>query len=254
MTVARSFFPVFNGSSMSLLSLLYPLRLAPRDSTKRNNMIKIMVFDPELLAREGIKSIVDSHKDLTIVHDADSPHQLLCGLLQTDVDVIVMEIPSILPAIGLIRQLRKLLARSSILIFTCRPERDFALRFFRAGASGFVHKNNSNEELITAIRRVAAGKPYMSEATRELLALSLSSLDKERPHNHLSDRDFDILCMIADGNSPSRIAEIVHVTPATINSRKCKLMRRLCLRNMADVVKYAVTNQLIEESAGSRWL
>jgi two-component system invasion response regulator UvrY len=210
-------------------------------------MINILISDPNLLVREGIKEILSTMKDIGNINEASDIQDIPKNANEFKIDVAILEITAASErTIGAIRETRKTAPSTNIVVYTLCPERHFAVRALHAGARSFLHKACTNCELVNAIRRAAAGNVYLNENLRELLARSLDSDETESSHDKLSERDFDILCLIASGVPSLKIAKLVHVSTATVQLRKNSLMRQLSLDTVSDLVKYAVNNRLID--------
>lgn len=224
-----------------------------RNHLHRNKTFSVMIADPEQLVCEGIKQLLSTHHYLQVIHEAQDFTQVQAFLQDQRPDVLILEIGIARHGgVHVVRELIQSHPDLHILVMSDRCERSFALRAFRAGASGFVNKEYASEELAEAVLTVACGRPYVSETVRELLAESVAGGHARRLHDQLSDTDFDIFCLIANGIPISKVATICHVTPAAIRSRRNKMMQKMLLRTDAEIVAYAIENNLIEQGTFSR--
>jgi two-component system invasion response regulator UvrY len=222
---------------------------ASRNVHEEKKMTSIMIVDSELFVREGIKHMLAACADLQIVSEAHDSQQALQQLGKCRPDLVIVEIAMAEHCgVGMVRELKNHAPHLKILVMSYRRESDFALRCMRAGASGFIRKDCCATELTCAVRVVANGRPYVSETVSELLASSIIESGGQRLHDKLSDSDFEIFCLIASGTSTARVADIFHVSIAAVRSRRSKMMDRMYLRTTADVVEYAVKNDLIERT------
>jgi len=212
-------------------------------------MINVMIADSELFIREGIKNMLAPSGDVHIVCESENVSENNHLLKTYKPDVIILEIAMAEHCgVRIVRQTRQLFPASKILVMSYRRERDFALRAFRAGARGFVRKDCSSDELMLALRTVAKGRPYISEAVSELLAESITEETSPRPHDQLSDSDFEMFWMFANGKPTARVAHLCNVSIAAVRSRRSRMMERMYLHTEADLIEYAVRNQLIDRT------
>lgn len=209
-------------------------------------MIRVVIGDADLFAREGMKHMLSKHDDICIVGEADSFAGTLQTLRQTQADVCIVEIAmNGHCGLQLIRALKSHFPDTPFLIVSYRTERDFALRCMRAGASGFVSKDCSDQQLSGALRTAAARRPYISEAVSELIAESII-IGKGQGHQHLSDLDFEILCLLANGMSVAVTARLCDTSVNAVRTRKNNIMDKLHLHSDVDLVQYALQHQLID--------
>ncbi len=209
-------------------------------------MIRVVIGDSDLFAREGVKQMLSKHEDIYIVEEAETFSETLQCLGKAQADVCIVEIAMAGHCgLQLLRALRQQFPNMPFLIVSYRTERDFALRCMRAGASGFVSKDCSDQQLAGAIRIAAARRPYISEAMSELIAESII-IRKGRGHQNLSDLDFEILCLLANGMSISMTARHCDTSVSAVRTRKNNIMDKLDLHSDADLVQYALQHQLID--------
>jgi DNA-binding NarL/FixJ family response regulator len=126
------------------------------------------------------------------------------------------------------------------------PEDQFAKRTLKAGASGYITKDSLPDEILMAIRRVASGRKYVSQSLAEKLAADLDEHSEKNPHDILSDREFQILKLIASGKSQSEIANELTIGVSTVNTYRSRILEKLNIRNNADLIRYAFENKLVE--------
>lgn len=212
-------------------------------------MISVIIGDPDLFAREGIKQLLAKHGDLRVTGEAQDFFGVLQRLHECRPDVCILEIAMAGHCgLRLVRELKIQAARTPILVMSHRTERDFGLRAIRSGAAGFISKNCSDQQLAGAIRVAAQHRPYISETVSQLIAESIVVGTAERAHQELSDMDFEILCLLANGTPVSTIADICNASVNLIRARKSNILDRLHLHTDVDLVRYALKNQLIDHS------
>lgn len=210
-------------------------------------MIKILIGDDHILIREGLKKILKAAADINVVAEASDARGVLESLKKESVDVVVLDIS--LPGkngIELLKDLKLQNAKLPVLMLSMHPEDRFAVRALKAGASGYITKESAAEELIKAIRKVVQGRKYVSPTLAEKLAFNLDIDTDKPPHESLSDREYEVLCLIATGKSVREIAEQLHLSMSTVNTYRARILDKMKMRTDAELIRYAVQNQLID--------
>ncbi|MFP4368593.1 MAG: response regulator [Candidatus Kapaibacterium sp.] len=210
-------------------------------------MIRIMIVDDHAVVRKGLKQIFEEHPDLQVVDEAGSGNQLLDKLKKTECDVIILDIS--MPGKDGIDTLKDIKAERPdmpVLIFTMYPEEQYAVRVLKAGASGYLNKENEPEELIKAIHKVAQGRKYISSFLAELLASNLEIDGKKPLHESLSDREFQVMCMIASGKTVTQVARELSLSINTISTYRIRIMEKMNMSNNAEITHYAIKNRLVD--------
>ncbi|MCF7803526.1 MAG: response regulator transcription factor [Candidatus Marinimicrobia bacterium] len=210
-------------------------------------MFKIFVADDHDLIREGFKNVINSEMDMEVVGEAKNAGDVIDFLHHQDCDVVVLDIT--MPGrsgLDVLKEIQSLDTRAKVLILSMHPEDRFAIRTLKAGAAGYITKEKAPDELVKAIRKVVAGGKYVSESLAENLIDALSGQDKGPPHIQLSDREYEVFELIAQGISTSNIAEKLSLSQSTINTYRIRVLDKLNMKNNAEIVKYAVNHGLIE--------
>ncbi len=210
------------------------------------DQLKIFVADDHLLIREGLKKLLLYETDLKIVGEADNPGDTFSFITQNDVDVLILDIN--LPGksgLDVLKELKVFKPDLHVLILSMYPEDQFAERSIKAGASGYLTKETATEELITAIRKVAKGGKYISPRLAEKLA-SKKETRYEHLHESLSDREFQVLKLMASGKSQISIAAELKLSTSTVNTYRSRILNKLDLRTNAELIHYAMENKLID--------
>jgi DNA-binding NarL/FixJ family response regulator len=209
-------------------------------------MINILIADDHVLIREGLKKILKSEPDMTLVGEASNTHELFAQLPKLPVDIVLLDI-SMPGESGLdaLKELRSKYSGVAVLILSVHPEHRFAVRALRAGAAGYIKKESAVEELVQAIRRIVAGGKYVSTSLAEYLAEELET--NGRPlHETLSDREYQVMCLLASGKKSSEIAEQLSVSLSTINTYRNRIMEKMKMQSNVELTRYAIENGLIE--------
>jgi DNA-binding NarL/FixJ family response regulator len=211
-------------------------------------MIRVLLADDHNIVREGLRRIVEEDGDLRVVAEAGDGREVLGLLRETDPDVAVIDIsmPGMdgLEVIGRIRTERPSLP---VLILTMHEEEQYVVRAIGAGARGYVTKRSASEELVEAIRKVHAGGRYLTESAAEFLAVRLArGQEGLGPLDALSNREVQVLRRLALGQTNREIAEAYCLSTKTVDTYRARLLKKLNLRNNADLSRFAIQTGLIE--------
>lgn len=208
--------------------------------------LKIFIADDHLLIREGLKKLLVYETDLKIVGEADNPNDTLDYINNNEVDILILDIN--LPGksgLDILKQLKMFKPELHVLILSMYPEEQFAERTLKAGASGYLTKESAPDELINAIRRVARGGKYISHQLAEKLIFKKDA-EYELPHQSLSDREFQVLKLMARGKSQVDISSELNLSTSTINTYRSRILEKLGLKTNAELIHYALQNKLID--------
>lgn len=208
--------------------------------------MKILIADDHAIVRRGLKQILtDEYETLTVGEAADA-NEALRLVREQDWDIVVLDI-SMPGRSGLeaLKELKQLRPQVPVLILTTHPEEQYAIRVFKAGAAGYMTKESASESLIEAIRQVRAGGRYVSPALADMLAASLGR-DPEKPlHESLSDREYQVLCMIASGRAVGQIAEELSLSVKTISTYRARILEKMGMKTNAELTHYAISKGLL---------
>jgi DNA-binding NarL/FixJ family response regulator len=210
-------------------------------------MIRVMIADDHAIVREGIRQILLETDDLVPAHEAGCASEVLDEAMARPYDVILLDIS--MPGRGgleVLKQLKSLRPEVRVLILTMHPEEQYAIRALRAGASGYLTKSNAPDELIAAIRKIAAGQKYVTPTLAQKLADVLEEDPRDPLHESLSDREFQVLRMIASGRTVTEIAEELSLSVKTISTYRARVLVKLKMRTNAELTHYAFQNHLVE--------
>ena len=210
-------------------------------------MIRVFIADDHPLVRKGLRELLNEELDLKVVGEGTNSSDVLDGLSKHAVDVLVTDFS--MPGrsgFDLVADAKRMNAKLKILILSIHPEDRFAVRAIKAGASGYITKDSPPEELVAAIRKVADGRKYVSQRLVERLADELEKDTERQPHESLSDRELQIMCMIAQGKRVKQIADDLNLSFRTINSARARIMRKLGMKSNVEMTYYALKNGLID--------
>jgi two-component system invasion response regulator UvrY len=211
-------------------------------------MIRTIICDDHPIVREGVRVVVNDSKDVVLEDEASNGQELLEKIRKRSFDVIILDISFSEGPDGLeiLKEIKAERPQSAVLILSMHPEELSAVRALRDGAAGYVVKGIGPAALLTAIRKVAAGGKYISPALAELLAMDIESARVKPAHENLSDQEYKVLCLLAEGKTLSGTAREMGLSPSTVGTYRSRIMGKLGLKNNADLVRYALKNGLIE--------
>lgn len=210
-------------------------------------MIKIFVADDHSLIREGIKNIISREYDMSVVGETADPLKIIELTQQIKPDLLILDLS--MPGksgLDVLKEIKSVSPETKVLIMTMLPEDQFAKRTLKAGASGYLTKDSAPDELVSAIRKIINGKKYISPSLAEKLADDLDETSPKEPHELLSDREFQVLKMIAAGKSQTEIADELSIGISTVNTYRARILEKLNLHTNAELIHFAYNNKLIE--------
>ena len=210
-------------------------------------MIRLFIADDHPIVREGLKRIITECSDMELVGEAVNGDQVLAGCTSDIVDVLLLDISMTgLGFFEIIRRLRLKRPELRILVLIIHSEDHYAVRSIRAGAAGYLSKERSSEELAEAIRHVYRGKTYVTATLAEKLVLELDPGQKKQVHEMLSDREYQIFRLLGSGKRITDIAAEVALSPKTVSTYRTRIFQKMNFRNMAELIRYAVDNNLAD--------
>ncbi len=210
-------------------------------------MIKILIADDHSVVRAGLKQIISGIPDMAIVDEAGNANVVIDKIRNNDYSVVVLDIA--MPGKSGLDTLKEIKAERPglpVLMLSMYPEDQYAIRVLKSGAAGYLTKESAPEELVTAIRTVANGKKYISPSLAEKLVINLDSDGKKEPHELLSDREYQVLRMIASGKAVSEIADELSLSVKTISTYRSRVLEKMNLKNNAELTTYAIQNNLVD--------
>lgn len=211
-------------------------------------MIRLMIVDDHELIRLGIRGMVENEEGITVTDEAKSGDELLEKLETQDYDVILLDIS--MPGrsgIEILKQMKELGYKIPVLILSIHLEKNYALRALRAGAAGFLNKKVDSEEIVRAIRKIHSGKRYITDIVADKLADELSVDPEVLSHERLSDREYEIMLLLAKGYSLMQIGEKFNISPKTVTTYRKRVMEKMNFENNADMTRYALEFALLDE-------
>jgi DNA-binding NarL/FixJ family response regulator len=210
-------------------------------------VIKVLVADDHAIVRRGLRQILAETADILVGGEAATAADVRQLVREQRFSVVVLDI-SLPGASGLelLADLRKERPELPVLVLTVHSEDQYAVRAIKSGAAGFLTKESAPERLIEAVRKVAAGGRYVSEAVAERLASALANDRKGAPHERLSDREFEILKMLASGRTVSEVAHDLSLSVKTVSTHRTRILKKMDMRTNAELTSYAVRRRLVD--------
>uniref|UniRef100_E1T5H5 Two component transcriptional regulator, LuxR family n=1 Tax=Burkholderia sp. (strain CCGE1003) TaxID=640512 RepID=E1T5H5_BURSG len=211
-------------------------------------MTRVLVADDHALVRDGLRHILKSASGFEVVGEASDSASTVALIRTCAADVLVLDLS--MPGrngVELIKQIKDEKPALRILVLTMHAEQQYAVRAFKAGASGYLTKESASAELVSAVAKVAAGGVYVSLAMAERFAQSLNEPTDLLPHQRLSDREFDVLKRIAAGQTITEIATELCVSAKTVSTYKTRILEKMQMPHEAALVRYAMRHKLVND-------
>lgn len=209
-------------------------------------MLRILIADDHTIVRKGLKQILLEEFSNAVIDEVPDAEELIKKVMAQKWDVVVSDL-SMPGRSGLdaLQQIKSSYPDLPVLILSIHPEEQYALRALKSGAAGYLSKDTVPDELVKAVKKVLLGKKYISQAIAEKLADSFSSASTRQPHETLSDREFDVMKLLANGKSVSDIADMLSLSVTTVSTYRARVMTKMNLKSNSDLTKYAIENKLI---------
>lgn len=210
-------------------------------------MIRVIIADDHPIIRAGLKQILADAGDIEAAGEAASGAELLKAVTREDYDVVLLDLsmPG-MDGLDVLKQLKIDRPRLPVIILTVHPEAHYALRVLKAGASGYLTKESAPDQLIAAIHKVGRGGKYISPALAEQIAFALDTDVQKPSHETLSDREYQVMTLIASGKSVSEIAEELTLSVKTISTYRARVLEKMGMKTNAELTHYAVANGLVD--------
>ena len=209
-------------------------------------MLRILIADDHTVVRKGLKQILLDEFPGAKIEEVPDAEGLIKKVMQGKWDIVVSDL-SMPGRSGLdaLQQIKISHPGLPVLILSIHPEEQYALRALKAGAAGYLSKDTAPDELVKAVQKVLLGKKYISQSIAEKLANTLSVKTDKFLHENLSNREFDVMKLLANGKSVSDIADILSLSVTTVSTYRARVMTKMNLKSNSDLTKYAIENKLI---------
>lgn len=206
-------------------------------------MIRVLIADDHKIVRDGLRRILAATSDIEVVAEAASGDETLALVKANDYDVAMLDLsmPG-LAGIALVKRLKAEKPKLRVLVLSMHGEHQYAARALKAGASGYLTKDSASEQLVGALRKIAAGGVHISDAA----AASLVGSAQPAAHEGLSDREFEVLRLLVEGLGPTEIGEKLHLSVKTVSTHKTRILEKLKVGSTAELVRYALQHKLVD--------
>ena len=214
---------------------------------EKESSIKVLVADDHEIVRQGLKTIISEHSDLSIAGEAENGNQVLKILKKTKVDVVLLDFD--MPeknGLDTLVELKALYPKLPVMILSIFPEDHYGTRFLKAGASGYLQKSSATDQLIDAIRKVFNGGKYISSALTDKLVTGLNKDKEQFLHESLTDREFQVFRLLATGKKLKEMADELCLSINTISTYRSRILQKIDMSSNADVIRYAIKNKLVK--------
>lgn len=209
--------------------------------------IKILIADDHAIVREGLKQIVAEEVDMIVAGEAETGEQLIRLIDKDNWHIVILDIN--MPDRNGLEILKDIKARYPmlpVLILSMFSEEQYGIRAIKAGASGYLKKVSAPDELVKAIRKIVSGRKYITETLAEKLAENLGETKTALLHEKLSDREFEIMCSIAQGKTAEEIADELAISINTFYTYRNRILEKLSMKSNVEITQYAIRNKLID--------
>lgn len=209
-------------------------------------MIKIIIADDHEIVRAGLKQIISDHPELLVKGEAKDGQELLDEVRKNKYDVVLLDIK--MPGrsgLEILKQLKSEKPTLPVIVLSMHPEDQYAVRTIKAGASGYLTKETAAEKLVHAIKKVFNGGKYISPSLAERLADSIANDKENPPHEYLTDREFQVICMIASGKTVTEIAKELFLSVKTISTYRQRILEKMSMKNNSELTHYVIDNNLL---------
>ncbi len=210
-------------------------------------MIRVVVVDDHAVVREGLKRIISENPGMAVTGEAGDGHEALKLIRGGACDVVLLDIT--MPnksGLDVLKELRTEVPRLPVLVLSMHSEDQYAVRVLRAGAAGYLTKESAPAKLVQAIRKVVRGGKYVSPSLAEKLVSDLGTDTERPPHEVLSDREYQVLCLIASGKTVSEIGAELALSVKTISTYRVRILEKLRMKNNAEITRYAIKERLVD--------
>jgi len=209
--------------------------------------MKILIADDHPIVREGLKQYVKTLDEVKLIDEAVNGNEAWAKIKDGSFDIVILDVS--MPGMSGLDVLQKIKERNlqtRVLILSVHPQEQYAIHAFKLGASGYISKDNAYDELTLAIRQIASGSRYISSAFAEKLAFNGFDSDTQELHDKLSERELQVMVMLAKGKSVTEIAEEIFISDKTVSTYRTRILEKMGMKKNAELTIYAIRNNLIE--------
>lgn len=210
-------------------------------------MLKVLIVDDHAMIRVGLKQVLLKVFGGAVIGEAENAQEALIQVRAKQWDLVIMDIT--MPGrsgLDALQDVKLARPKLPVLIMSMHGEDQFALRVLKAGAAGFISKHSPPEELVKAIQKILAGGRYVSPSVAEKMVLNLGRETGKPPHESLSEREFQVMCMFAMGKTNKQISEELSLSVKTISTYRARILEKMNMQSNAELTRYAIKNELVE--------
>jgi DNA-binding NarL/FixJ family response regulator len=223
------------------------LRWTISDQVQILDMKRILIIDDHAVVRSGLRGIIGAQTEPTLFGEAGTPQEAINLARQQEWDLAILDLSlEGQSGLELLKELKQIRPKLPVLILSMHSEEQYARRAFKTGAAGFVTKDSPQIELVKAINKVLTGGRYVSSALAEKLVEYLEGDTDQAPHEALSNREFEVMRLLASGKTVGEIAALLSLSDKTISTYRARVMEKMGMKTNADLARYAVQNQLVD--------
>ncbi len=209
-------------------------------------MIKVLIADDHAVVRRGIRQILSEDSFIEVLGEASNSEEIMEQLYDQEWDVLILDL--IMPGKNGLDSLIEIKQRKpdlKVLVLSMHPEEEIAIRALKTGASGYLNKDSVPSELIRAVRKIHAGGRYISGSLAESIFMSVNKDSSPEPHKELSEREFQVLCLIASGNTLSDIADELSISVKTVSTYRTRILEKMAMKTNVELTHYAIKHKLV---------
>ena len=208
--------------------------------------VRIIVADDHAIYREGLKQVIETTIDMTVVDEAVNGQELLSKVQNNDYDMVILDIT--MPGrngLDVLVDLKNIKPKLPVLVLSMHPEEQFALRAYKSGASGYLTKSSPSTELLDALYKISQGKKYVSSDLAESLVTGLSDVSQQELQHSLSNREYQVMSLIGSGKTVGKIADELALSVKTVSTYRAHILRKLNMSNNAEITRFVIENNLL---------
>ncbi|HYE56075.1 MAG TPA: response regulator transcription factor [Chitinophagaceae bacterium] len=209
-------------------------------------MLKILIADDHAIIRKGLKQILLEAYPSAMIEEAGDAEAVIKKTISQEWDIVICDLS--MPGrsgLDVVQHVKQNFPKLPVLILSIHPEEQYAIRALRSGAAGYLSKDAATEELVKAVQRVLQGRKYISAFLAEKMATELDQDTKKPPHQTLSDREFHVFKLIAEGKAVSEIAEQLSLSTTTVSTYRSRILSKMDMKSNAELIRYALENNLL---------
>lgn len=210
-------------------------------------MARILIADDHPIVRQGLKQIISETDDLVVAGEASTGQEVLEKISKFEYDVVLLDVS--MPGgtgMDILKKFKTLRPNLPILVISIHPEKEYASRMFKLGVSGYLKKDSAPEEILDAVRRICRGKKCITSSLAEILVGDYSTNTERPPHESLSNREYEIMRLIASGKTAKDVAKELSLSKKTVHTHRSHILKKMNMKSDSELIYYAAHNQLVD--------